>query len=230
MGDGLVTGKILVPFAAETTLVIAPCETDRGARWLTVETAAAEPHPAETFDITADARWLSFEKTPVDQGNSLDSDRFSDVLTLLVLGEMVGSAAACLDETVAYVKDRKQFERPVGSNQAVKHMAADAVTSLEAMKATVEYAAWTFDTVTGDDPETLEDARLSLLTARSFVGDRAKRIAEHCVQMHGGIAFTWDYGLHRHLKRINYRRSTIVKSRYGRQELAQALLDSAAQA
>ncbi len=75
-------------------------------------------------------------------------------------------------------------------------------------------------------PETLEDARLSLLTARSFVGDRAKRIAEHCVQMHGGIAFTWDYGLHRHLKRINYRRSTIVKSRYGRQELAQALLDS----
>jgi alkylation response protein AidB-like acyl-CoA dehydrogenase len=230
MGDGFAAGRLLVPFAAETALAVAPCETESGTRWLAVETRTAESHPAETFDIVTDARWLTFENMPVDPTNHPESSRFEDALNLLILAEMTGSAAACLEQTVDYVKDRNQFGKPVGSNQAVKHMAADAATSLEAMKASVEYAAWALDQSAGKNPEASEDARLSLMTARSFVGERAKKIAEQCVQMHGGIAFTWDYGLHRFLKRINYRRSTIVKPRDGRADLARALLETALRA
>ncbi len=227
MGGGGADGRLLVSFAADAALVVAPCEKDGQTGWLALDPAQATSEPAEVLDITTDARWLCFANAPIDQGNRPDSGRFDDALRLLVLAEMAGAAAECLATTVAYVKERKQFDKPVGSNQAVKHMAASAATALEAMKAAVEYAAWSFDQAPGDDPRALVEARLALLTARSFVGDNAKTIAEHCVQMHGGIAFTWDYGLHRYLKRIAYRRGTLAGPREARVILAGTLLEDA---
>ncbi|MEJ8573018.1 acyl-CoA dehydrogenase family protein [Microbaculum marinum] len=220
--NGAASGRVLVPFAAEAATILAPCATADGRRWITVETGNAELAPAAVLDIATDARWVSVTGAAADPGNAPAPGTFEDALAVLVLAEMTGSAAACLEQTVAYVGDRTQFGRPVGANQAVKHIAADAAVALEGMKAAVEYAAWCLDQ---GDLDSRGDARRALLTARAFVGDHARRIAEACVQMHGGIAFTWDHGVHRYLKRIAYRRSTIARPRQGRAGLADILLD-----
>ena len=115
-----------MPFAAESKSIVAPCAIGDGGALIAVETAAADLAPAEVLDIATDARWVTVTGAAIDASNAPDPAPLENALMLLVLAEMTGSAAACLEQTVAYVRDRKQFGKPVGANQAVKHMAADA--------------------------------------------------------------------------------------------------------
>jgi alkylation response protein AidB-like acyl-CoA dehydrogenase len=199
----------------------------RGAEgWLVAGRDEVEVETADGVDITADlaaVRLKSFANAhQTNQARSMD-----DMLRLACLAEIVGAASAMLDRTVAYVGDRKQFGKPIGSNQAVKHMAADCAVAVETMKAAVEYAGWCLDMAT-DDAAMAEEARLALASAASFVGEHGRRVAERCIQMHGGIAFTWDYGLHVPLRRILFRTATIALPRQAREDLAAHLLEAGA--
>jgi len=147
-----------------------------------------------------------------------------DALQLAVLAEIVGAADAMLARTVGYVSGRHQFGKPIGSYQAVKHSAADCAVAVETMKAAVEYAGWALDAAR-DDAAMAQEARLALQAAASFVGEHGRRVAERCVQMHGGIAFTWDYGLHVPYRRIVFRTATLAATRAAREALASHILD-----
>ncbi|GAA1419409.1 acyl-CoA dehydrogenase family protein [Catellatospora coxensis] len=113
---------------------------------------------------------------------------------VLLASEQLGLAQWCLDTTVEHLRTRYQFGRPVGSFQALKHRLADLWVELVQARAVARYAA---AAVAQGDP----DARLAASLAQAHNGPLAVRAAEECVQMHGGIGFTWEHPAHLYLKR-----------------------------
>ena len=113
----------------------------------------------------------------------------------LVAAQLLGVAVATTDLAVAYAKARSQFDRPIGSFQAVKHLLADMLVRAEVARAAV-YAAG----VTLDDP-TVGDVTRAVATAKLMAGEAARQNGKACVQVHGGMGFTWEVDAHLYLKR-----------------------------
>jgi alkylation response protein AidB-like acyl-CoA dehydrogenase len=112
----------------------------------------------------------------------------------MLASEQLGTAERCLDMTVAYVKERRQFARPVGSFQALKHRLADVWIQVTQARAAARYAA---ACLAAGDPDT----PVAIALAKAACGDAAVHAAQECVQMHGGIGFTWEHPAHLLLKR-----------------------------
>ncbi|WP_436775010.1 acyl-CoA dehydrogenase family protein [Yinghuangia sp. YIM S09857] len=112
----------------------------------------------------------------------------------LLASEQLGVAERALEEAVSYLKVRHQFGRPIGSYQALRHRAADLWADIAAARATARYAAAAI--ADGSD-----DAEVAASLAQAYCGDVAVHAAEECVQMHGGIGFTWEHPAHLYLKR-----------------------------
>ncbi|MCW2898347.1 MAG: fadE21 [Streptosporangiaceae bacterium] len=112
----------------------------------------------------------------------------------LLASEQLGLAERCLETTVDYLKTRYQFGRPVGSFQALKHRLADLWVSITQARAVARYAA---ACVSDADP----DAAVAVAVAQAHCSAIAVRAAEECVQLHGGIGFTWEHPAHLYLKR-----------------------------
>jgi alkylation response protein AidB-like acyl-CoA dehydrogenase len=112
----------------------------------------------------------------------------------MLASELLGVAQRCLDMTVGYVKERKQFGRPVGSFQALKHRIADVWIAVTQARAAARYAA---ACLAAGDPDT----PVAVALAKAACGDAAVLAAQECVQLHGGIGFTWEHPAHIFLKR-----------------------------
>jgi alkylation response protein AidB-like acyl-CoA dehydrogenase len=108
--------------------------------------------------------------------------------------EQLGVAQRCLDMTVAYLKERHQFARPVGSFQALKHRVADVWVAVTQARAAARYAAACLAEGDADTP-------VAVALAKAACGDAAVLAAQECVQLHGGIGFTWEHPAHLFLKR-----------------------------
>src|SRR5207237_1193179 len=93
-----------------------------------------------------------------------------------------------------YAKQRVQFDRPIGSFQAVKHRAADMLLEVESLRSAVYYAAWALER---DHP----DASLAASMAKAYASDAYRKVAAGGIQIHGGIGFTWEADLHLYFKR-----------------------------
>jgi alkylation response protein AidB-like acyl-CoA dehydrogenase len=113
----------------------------------------------------------------------------------LAAAQQVGIARATTDLAVAYAKAREQFNRPIGSFQAVKHILADMLVRAEVARAAADAAA-----VTLDQPE-VGDPALAVAGAKAVAGEAAVRNSEGCIQVHGGMGFTWEALPHLYLKR-----------------------------
>src|SRR5262249_57737059 len=103
----------------------------------------------------------------------------------VLAAEQLGLAQRCLDMTLAYVKERKQFARPVGSFQGLKHRLADLWVSVTQARAASRYAA---ACLAAGSP----DAGVAVALAKAYCSEVAVQAAQECVQMHGGIGFTWE--------------------------------------
>jgi alkylation response protein AidB-like acyl-CoA dehydrogenase len=112
----------------------------------------------------------------------------------MLASEQLGLAEKCLEITVSYVKERYQFARPVGSFQALKHRLADLWVAVLQARAAARYAA---ACLAEDDPDT----PVAVALAKAACGDAATLAAQECVQLHGGIGFTWEHPAHLYLKR-----------------------------
>jgi alkylation response protein AidB-like acyl-CoA dehydrogenase len=112
----------------------------------------------------------------------------------MVAAEQLGLAERCLELTVSYVKQRHQFARPVGSFQGLKHRLADLWVEVTQARAAARYAA---ACLADNHPDT----SMAVALAKSCCCEVAVRAAEECVQMHGGIGFTWEHPAHLFLKR-----------------------------
>jgi hypothetical protein len=113
---------------------------------------------------------------------------------LAVAIDAVGVAAAMLDATVAYAGARHQFGRPIGSFQAVKHACADMLVRLTVARELVGAAV---DAVVAGDP----GAGTAVSMAKAYAGEAAVDVVGTALQLHGGIGYTWESGVHAYLKR-----------------------------
>jgi alkylation response protein AidB-like acyl-CoA dehydrogenase len=112
----------------------------------------------------------------------------------VLASELFGVAEQCLGITVTYVKERHQFARPIGSFQALKHRLADVWVAVTQARAAARYAAACLSTGDPDTP-------VAVALAKAACGEAAVLAAQECVQLHGGIGFTWEHPAHLLLKR-----------------------------
>ena len=125
----------------------------------------------------------------------------------LVAAMQVGIASACVDQAVAYAKERKQFGRVIGSFQAVKHICADMLVRAEVSRAAVHAAG-----VLLDDPSA-ENARRAVASARVLAAEAAVANGKASIQVHGGMGYTWEVDAHLYLKR-----AVLLQTRFGRND------------
>jgi alkylation response protein AidB-like acyl-CoA dehydrogenase len=164
-----------------------------------VERAHAELTPVTALDTTRPLCTVAFASAPAARLCGADEVAGAWAAALRVgaavlASEQLGVADWCLESTVDYVRTRYQFARPVGSFQAVKHRLAQLWVEITQARAVARYAA---ACVARDDP----DADVAASLAQAHCAPVAVRAAEECVQLHGGIGFTWEHRAHWYLKR-----------------------------
>ena len=115
-------------------------------------------------------------------------------IATLVAAEAVGGARRCLEMSTEWATLREQFGRPIATFQPIKHLCVDMLVAVEAATAATRVAARLGDAASHDHPAA---ARLALATAV----DTYRRAGEDCMQIHGGMGYTWDHDVHLHLKR-----------------------------
>jgi alkylation response protein AidB-like acyl-CoA dehydrogenase len=145
----------------------------------------------EFSDTYVSLEWVLGEAS----GVSAQVARQLNLAVVLLCCESVGAAERILEKTVDYAKDRVAFGRPIGSFQAIKHLLAEAATWLEAAQA----ATWSAVHALAEDRSDLVRA---VHIAKLFTARRCPRIIEDCMQVHGGIAMTWDDDCHLFLRRV----------------------------
>ncbi|MBK5287864.1 MAG: acyl-CoA/acyl-ACP dehydrogenase [Acidimicrobiia bacterium] len=118
-----------------------------------------------------------------------------DRLTVAYVLDGIGAAERALELTLEYAKTREQFGRPIGSFQAVQHLAADMLRALELGRAIGYYAAWACDAA---DPQ---ERHRAATMAIAFASDDFYRLAANAIQIFGGIGFTWEHDIHLFYKR-----------------------------
>jgi alkylation response protein AidB-like acyl-CoA dehydrogenase len=123
-----------------------------------------------------------------------DVERGRGQAAVMNAAESVGVATRAMEMAVEYAKERKQFDRPIGSYQAVSHACAQMLLEVEGARSAVYWAAWALD----HEPET---APLAVACAKAYAGDAGRRVPRAALQVHGGIGFTWEHDLHFFLKR-----------------------------
>ncbi len=138
-------------------------------------------------------------------------------LTILAL-EAVGVGTRALELAVAYVADREQFGRRIGTYQAVSHPLASSHGELELARSLAWWAAWCV-------AEADEQAPVAAAAAKASAADAAVLACERAIQAHGGIGFTWEHALHRLYKRALWIQSWEAAPAQLRAEVASHLLD-----
>jgi alkylation response protein AidB-like acyl-CoA dehydrogenase len=159
--------------------------------------------PLASADMTRRYADLEFSETyvPADwvlgdaRGVDAQVGRQLHLAVVLQCCESVGATERILEKTVTYARDRVAFGRPIGSFQAVKHLLAEAATWLEAAQA----ATWSAVYALAEDRSDLTRA---VHIAKMYTARRCPRIIEDCMQVHGGIAMTWDDDCHLYLRRV----------------------------
>ena len=129
-----------------------------------------------------------------------------------------GVAEQALQMTTAYAKERVQFDRPIGSFQAVKHRCADMFIAVETARAVLDDAIDRYDAAPAA-------AAVAISRAKAYCCDAAAQVTEDAVELHGGIGFTWEHDMHLYVKRARLDQALFGDSRWHRRRVAALTLD-----
>jgi alkylation response protein AidB-like acyl-CoA dehydrogenase len=186
--------------ALPADVLLVPAEGVPNGLYL-VEAAAPGVHrtPVVSLDMTRQLCDISLDDAParrivIGAAAQAAVDAGLTAGAAMLAAEQLGLAQRCLDMTVGYLKERRQFARPIGSFQALKHRLADLWTMITLARAASRYAA---ACLADGDP----DAPVAVALAKSACCEAAVTAAQECVQLHGGIGFTWEHPAHLYLKR-----------------------------
>lgn len=194
----LVSGSkpvVLDGHSAHWVIVVALAED--GPRGFLLREPRAEAVPA--LDPTRKLSRLVLDDVPVEPlGPACDQSalwaRFLDDLAVAIAADTVGAADRALEMAVEYAKSRVVFDRPIATFQAVKHRIVDMYHVLEMARVGVHYGAWASDTAH------LDRRRASAMAAAS-AAEAGVRVTGDCIQIHGGVGFTWANDAHFLFKR-----------------------------
>jgi alkylation response protein AidB-like acyl-CoA dehydrogenase len=192
--------KTYVTDGLAADLLVVAARAPDGVAFFAVDGAAPglERTRLTGFDLTRRLARVELARTPARRlGRPDDGAAFEgamDRVRVLVSAEALGGADAILKMAIAYAKDRVQFGRAIGSFQAIKHMCADALLDVESARSAAYYAAWAADE---------ESAELPVVAplAKAFCSDTYFATASMAIQVHGGIAFTWEHPAHLYYRR-----------------------------
>jgi alkylation response protein AidB-like acyl-CoA dehydrogenase len=143
--------------------------------------------------------------------------RALDVGAVVLAAEQLGGAERCLEMATEYAKARVQFDRPIGSFQAIKHRLSDMLTAVETARSAVIWAA----SVAGSDSG--DELPLAASIAKSYCSEAFFRCAADCLQVHGGIGFTWEHDVHLYLRRARSSLTLFGSPARDRDRVAQSL-------
>ena len=129
--------------------------------------------------------------------------RWEALALTLLCADLVGTMHGALDGAVAHARGRTQFDRPIGSFQAVQHLCADAAVSVEGARSATWRAAWAVDALA--PTEALEAARV----AKAWCSEAGREVCEAAIQVWGGLGMTWECDAHRYLRRALLSRSLL---------------------
>lgn len=195
---------------------LALCAVETNAEGLTLE--ADHIH-----DLTRDQASAHFDSVRITAGSIIRRDAAAVLraawprLLLLVSADLCGSAEYMLQATVDYAKERVQFDRPIGFFQAVKHPLVDAMVEIDRARSLLYHACAEIDAGSGDVEVAARMAKSAASDAAAFVSDRS-------IQLHGGIGFTWEYGLHIFFKRNLHNQALYGDGVHQRAKLADLLI------
>ncbi|WP_240136419.1 acyl-CoA dehydrogenase family protein [Streptomyces sp. MUM 178J] len=196
--DGRLAGTVTsVAGALEADVLLVPATAADGIAVYAVPAARAGIAPVVSLDMTRQIADVTLDGVP---GELLVADaepavrRALEAGAALLASEQLGVARWCLETTVGYLKERRQFGRAVGGFQALKHRLADLYTGVESANAAARHAA---AALAVRDP----DVFAATAVAQAYCSDLAVTAAEEAIQLHGGIGMTWEHPAHLYLKR-----------------------------
>jgi alkylation response protein AidB-like acyl-CoA dehydrogenase len=161
--------------------------------------------------------------TPNERGRYVGGGDLQSALDRWMIGYVidgVGAAGAALDLAVAYGHERVQFDRPIGSFQAVQHLCADMLTALELGRAGAYYGLWAADN------EDAAELHRAATMAKAFASDAFFRIGADAIQVFGGIGYTWEHDIHLFYKRLLTLQHTLGSTSHHLEELMSIVLAS----
>jgi len=222
--------KLFVPDAgsADVLVVVARTggegESGLGLFLVPRETAGVEVVAMSAMDLLRPLYEVSFRgaKLPADALLGGDRDAWPRLARLLdrgrvmIAAEMLGGAEKCLENSVAYAKERVQFGKPIGVNQAIKHKCADMLFEVESAKSITYYAAWA-------SREDNDEAPITAAMAKAYVSDAYRHTSAENIQIHAGVGFTWEYDCHLYLKRAKSDEAWLGDATFQRERVAQML-------
>lgn len=190
------TGEIVVAADALTNWLVTPLPEGKVA---VLPMPAAGSRGAE-FDPCIAQHRLALDSEILPK-QVIDAPDYTARLDLLRAADIYGAARQGFEMSVQYLKDRSQFGRPIGANQALKHMAAECFVQVENMRVALEYAACALDAAKAGSDER-QEAENACLVVNAYVPETARKVIETAIQLHGGIGATWDLPLNGQLRRI----------------------------
>ncbi len=217
--------KMFVPFATVADVFVVAVRTGgkggKGVSLVLVERDAPglTIKPLDIFDRTRRVYEVRFKQVPISgflgkegKGWKLLA-QLQDLACVALSADSLGGAQQALDMAVEYTKVREQFNRPIASFQALKHMAAEMVSEIEPARSLVWYAAYAFDTHASD-------ASRAASVAKARLSEVYTRTTNKAVQMHGGIGFTWEHDMHFWFKRAKWNEFAFGAAAYHRERIA----------
>ena len=208
-----------VPAAAQASVLVLPVAIDSGDEWVVLRAEQLEILPVKSIDPLrpiAHVRANAIEVGDDAVLSSLSTTTAHALMSTLLSAEAVGVARWATDTASHYAKIREQFGRPIGQFQAIKHKCAEMVADTERATAAVWDAARAID-------EASPDVEFAAAVAATLAPTAAQRCSQDCIQVHGGIGFTWE-----HDANVYYRRALMLAACFGRNsEYPQKVVDTA---
>lgn len=224
---------------AQANLLLLACEVDDGSLALfavPANQAGIHREALPTMDQTRRLARIQLTDVPLTAEQCLHPaskgaellDKVLQIAAIALACEQVGGAQQSLDLTLAYIAERKQFNRTIASFQAIKHRCADLMLGIENSRSVAYYAACVAQAVLaseGDDPLAGELGEASAI-AKSEASEAFMRCAGESIQLHGGVGFTWEYDPHLYFKRARASEQMLGSPRWHRERLATLILES----
>jgi alkylation response protein AidB-like acyl-CoA dehydrogenase len=209
--SGRLTGVLDVGGATHVLVVLR----DGAVGLLAVDGAAVRAMPRPSLDRTRPLADVELDDASAEilPGGEAGGPAVLDAGRVALAADTLGAAQRMLDRAVAYAGQREQFGRLIGSFQAVKHMCAEMAAMLEPCRALVWYAAYALDHLP-------DEARLAACHAKAHLAEVGREVARLATEVHGGMGFTDELGLHHWFKRIGASRQLLGGPERCRREAA----------